>query len=144
PPGASPGVATGDSGSWRRGVRGILLAVDGPRQGRAENTSRLRADPDYPGLRGSWLRVGAAVRLAGDAVPLRSTAPSSSPSRSALLPGRPIHLPAGPGGQTPLPTGSTNRAVALLPRSTGTRRDPAVSVPGLRYCAPARRWPSHA
>src|SRR5512132_323967 len=116
PPGASPGVATGDSGSWRRAVRGIWLAVDGPRRGRAENTSRLRADLDCPGPGGSWLRTGAAVRPAGDATPLRNIAhPSASPG-SALLPGRPTRLPSGPEGQTPPPAGSANGAVEVPPR----------------------------
>src|SRR5262245_46995970 len=113
PPGSCPGAATGDSGLWRRGVRGILPAVDEPRRGHAESTPRLRADPDSPGPGGSWLRVGAAVRPAGDAVLLHSTALPSSLSGSALLPGRPIHLPAGPGGQTPPPARSDNAAVDI-------------------------------
>src|SRR2546427_10795627 len=63
-------------------------------------------------------------------------------SWSALLPGRPSRFPAGPGGHTPPPIGSENAAVGIPPRSSGTRRAPAVSAPGLRDCAPGRLWPS--
>src|SRR5438445_727597 len=77
---AYPGAATGAPGSWRRAVRGTSPPGDATRRGHAESTSRRRAAPDYPGLDGSLLLVGAAVRPAGDAIPLRSTAPLSAPS----------------------------------------------------------------
>jgi DEAD/DEAH box helicase len=46
----------------------------------AEEEAELSVAPDYPGLSGFWLRAGAAVRPAGDVVPLRSTAHPPSPS----------------------------------------------------------------
>src|SRR4029450_7201997 len=86
-------------------------------RGPPENTPRLRAVLDCPGLGGAVPRAGAAVRPAGDGAPLRSTAPPSAPLGSGLLPGQPTPLPAGPGGQPSLPAGSENGAVDTPPRS---------------------------
>src|SRR6516164_7541672 len=117
---ACPGTATGGRGSWRRAAPGTSPPGGAPRRGRAENTPRRRAAPDYLGPCDSVLCAGAAVRRVGDTVLLRSTAPLSAPPGSALHPGRPTPLPAAPGGPPPPPAGSENGAVEIPPRSTGT------------------------